>query len=67
MSKDEDGASCLFRALSESTAVTFVMGLSENKGHQNISGVSLNAKKMLIQSISDSLNELGKFVSIEMY
>ena len=67
MSKDEDGASCLFRALSESTAVTFVMGLSENKGHQNIAGVSLNAKKMLIQSIADSLNELGKFASIEMY
>ena len=67
MSKEQDGASCLFRALAESTAVTFVMGLSENKGHQSIAGVSLNAKKMLIQSISNSLNELGKFVSIEMY
>jgi len=43
------------------------MGLSENKGHQSIAGVSLNAKKMLIQSICNSLNELGKFVSIEMY
>ena len=67
LSKEEDGASCLFRALALSSAVTFIMGLSENKGHQNLAGVSLDAKKMLIQQISDSLNELGKFVAIEMY
>lgn len=67
LSTEEDGASCLARELATSTAVTFLMGQSENKGHQNLSGISLNAKKMLIQSIADSLNELGKFVSVEMY
>lgn len=67
LSKEEDGASCLVRALAESTAVTFVMGESDNAGHSGLGGISLNAKKMLIQQIGERLNELGKFVSIEKY
>ena len=67
LSKEQDGASCLIRELATSTAVTFLLGLSENKGHSNLSGISLDTKKMLIQQIGESLNELGKFVAIEEY
>lgn len=67
LSREEDGASCLIRAFAESAEITFLMGLSDNKGHQNLSSVSLNAKMMLIQQIADRLKEFGKTVSIEKY
>lgn len=66
LSKEEDGATCLVKALAESSAVTFLLGLSENAGHHNLgSDVSLEAKKLVVHEIASCLEELGKIVKIE--
>ena len=66
LSKEKDGATCLVKALANSSAVTFLLGLSENTGHHNLgSDISLDAKKLVIREISSCLEELGKIVSIE--
>lgn len=66
LSREEDGATCLVKALADSSAVTFLLGLSENIGHHNLgSSVSLDAKKLVIREIADCLETLGKIVSIE--
>ncbi len=66
LSKEKDGATCLVKALAESSAVTFLLGLSENAGHHNLgSDVSLEAKKLVVREIASCLEELGKIVTIE--
>lgn len=69
MSREEDGASCLVRALLESTGITFMVGLSDNPAHDAIaySPISLNRKIALIEEIKENLEQLGKIVRIEMY
>ena len=66
LSKEEDGATLLVKALADSSAVTFLLGLSDNAGHHNLgSDVSLEAKKLVVREIASCLEELGKIVSIE--
>ncbi len=69
LSKEEDGASCLVRALLESSEITFMVGLSDNPAYANIaySPISLNAKIALINEVGDNLKKIGKIVHIEMY
>ncbi len=67
LSKEQDGASCLVRALGNSSAVCFMLGLSENKGHSSLSGISLDAKRMVIEEMTTNLQNLGKIVTIEEY
>ncbi len=69
LSKEEDGASCLVRALLESSGITFMVGLSDNPAHDAIaySPISLNRKIALIEEMKEDLEEIGKIVQIEMY
>lgn len=66
--KQEDGASCLCRALLQSNVITFMVGLSDNPAHESIaySPISLNAKIALIKEIQSYLKKLGKICRIEM-
>ncbi len=67
-SKEEDGASCLVKALLKSTGIRFMVGLSDNPAHDAIaySPISLNAKIALINELGDNLQEIGKIVHIDM-
>jgi hypothetical protein len=67
-SKEEDGASCLVRALLKSTGIRFMVGLSDNPAHDAIaySPISLNAKIALINELSENLQAVGKIVHIDM-
>ena len=69
LSTEQDGATCLARILIESSAITFMVGLSDNPTHEAIaySTISLNAKIALIEDIAEDLKKLGKIVRIEMY
>lgn len=68
LSKEEDGASCLVRALLKSSGITFLVGLSDNPAHDAIaySPISLNAKIALINDMVEKLRKLGKIVRVEM-
>ncbi|MBR3150492.1 MAG: SpoIIE family protein phosphatase [Erysipelotrichaceae bacterium] len=67
--KDRDAAFELTRFLLESSAVTFMVGLSDNPAHDaiNYSPISLSAKIELINEIGERLTALGKIVRIEKY
>ncbi len=67
--KDRDAAFELTRFLLESSAVTFMVGLSDNPAHDaiNYSPISLSAKIELINEIGERLTDLGKIVRIEKY
>jgi len=67
-SKEEDGASCLARALLKSTGIRFMVGLSDNPAHDAIaySPISLNAKIALINELGENLQAVGKIVHIDM-
>lgn len=69
LSTEQDGATCLARILIKSSAITFMVGLSDNPTHEAIaySTISLNAKIALIEDIAEDLKKLGKIVRIEMY
>lgn len=69
LSKAEDGASCLVRALLLSSGITFMVGLSDNPAHSAIdySPISLNAKIALINDMAQRLREIGRIVHVEMY
>jgi hypothetical protein len=69
LSREEDGASMLVRALLKSSGITFMVGLSDNPAHNDIaySPISLNAKIRLINELAKDLRTLGKIVIIEMY
>ena len=69
ISHEEDGASCLVRDFLRSSAITFMVGLSDNPAHDAIdySPISLNAKIALIEEIGDNLKKLGKIIRIEKY
>ncbi len=68
-SKEQDGASCLVRALLNSSSIAFMVGLSDNPAHDAIaySPISLNAKIALIKEMGENLKQLGKIIHIEMY
>ena len=69
LSHEQDGATCLMRELLQSSAITFMVGLSDNPAHEEIaySTISLNAKIALIKDMAKDLETLGKIVKIEMY
>lgn len=69
ISKEQDGASCLVRALLESNWITFMVGLSDNPAHNAIaySPLSLNRKIALIEEMAEDLRQIGKIVKVEMY
>ncbi len=68
LSKEQDGASCLVRALGNSSRIRFLLGMSENEGHKGFgSSISLSAKQMVIEEMADNLRRLGKIVTIEQY
>lgn len=68
ISKEEDGASCLVRALLKSSGIRFMVGLSDNPAHDAIaySPISLNAKIALINELGENLQAVGKIVHIDM-
>ena len=69
LSEETDGATCLAQELMGSSAVTFMVGLSDNPAHDAIaySPLSLNAKIRLIEDLQNDLRQMGKIVKIEMY
>ncbi len=69
ISRETDGATCLAQELMKSSAVTFMVGLSDNPAHDAIaySPLSLNAKIRLIEDLQKYLRKMGKIVTIEMY
>ena len=66
--KDEDGASCLVRALASSGSVRIILGMSQNEGHENLGPhISAEAKRNVIEEIAGYLEKLGKIVSVEIW
>ncbi|MBR2811511.1 MAG: SpoIIE family protein phosphatase [Solobacterium sp.] len=65
----EDGATLLAQSLIGSSAITFLLGLSENEAYAgNKAGeVSLDLKVQLVHDIAASLEKLGKITKIEEY
>jgi hypothetical protein len=69
LSKGDDGALLLTKALLRSSAIKFLVGLSDNPAHDAIaySPISLNAKIALIKEMAENLKTIGKIVRIEMH